>query len=152
MFDRILVAVDGSAPSNEAVRTAARLAVAQHGALRLVHVLDQAVYLLATAPSGAVASGDFYDALRDSARKVLDGAQKLARATGANAECVVVERPELGLGEAIAEAAAECQADLVVVGTSGRRGPSRLLLGSGAEQIIRLARVPALVVRATKQG
>jgi nucleotide-binding universal stress UspA family protein len=47
----------------------------------------------------------------------------------------------------VAEAARQWKADLVVVGTHGRRGVGRMLLGSGAEQVIRLAPVPVLVIR-----
>ena len=47
----------------------------------------------------------------------------------------------------VAEAANEWKADLVVVGTHGRRGLGRMLLGSGAEQILRLSPLPVLVIR-----
>lgn len=51
------------------------------------------------------------------------------------------------LGESVARVAREWKADLIVLGTHGRRGFNRLLLGSGAEQVIRLAPVPVMVVR-----
>jgi nucleotide-binding universal stress UspA family protein len=51
------------------------------------------------------------------------------------------------LGESVADEAADWGADLVVLGTHGRRGLGRVLLGSGAEQVIRLCPVPVLVVR-----
>ena len=51
------------------------------------------------------------------------------------------------MGETVANAARLWNADLIVVGTHGRRGVGRMLLGSGAEQIVRLAPVPVLVVR-----
>ena len=56
------------------------------------------------------------------------------------------------LGETAADAAKRWNADLLVVGTHGRRGIGRMLLGSGAEQIIRLAPVPTLVVRAPENA
>jgi nucleotide-binding universal stress UspA family protein len=51
------------------------------------------------------------------------------------------------LGEAVAREAQQWDADLIAVGTHGRRGLGRVLLGSGAEQIIRVAPVPVLVIR-----
>jgi nucleotide-binding universal stress UspA family protein len=64
----------------------------------------------------------------------------------------LVDRPGQRLGEAVAEEARSFEADLVVVGTHGRRGLGRALLGSGAEQVIRLAPVPVLVVREPEGG
>jgi nucleotide-binding universal stress UspA family protein len=51
------------------------------------------------------------------------------------------------LGEAIADEAGTWNADLVVIGSHGRRGLQRLLIGSGAEQVLRLSPVPVLLVR-----
>ena len=51
------------------------------------------------------------------------------------------------LGDTVADAARDWGADLVVLGTHGRRGVGRVLLGSGAEQVIRCASVPVLIVR-----
>ena len=64
-------------------------------------------------------------------------------------ETRLLEHNARRLGESIAHCAQEWQADLIVVGTHGRRGMGRLLLGSGAEQIIRLATAPVLVIRAS---
>ena len=55
-------------------------------------------------------------------------------------------------GEAVAEESTVWDADLVVVGTHGRRGLSRVLLGSGAESVLRLATVPVLVIRGDEKS
>ena len=55
------------------------------------------------------------------------------------------------LGDLVARVALQFGEELIVLGTHGRSGPSRLLLGSGAEQIIRLSPVPVLVVRERSQ-
>ena len=55
------------------------------------------------------------------------------------------------LGEAVVQEADQYSADLIVVGTHGRRGLGRVLLGSGAEQVIRLSPIPVLVIRAAEQ-
>ena len=70
-----------------------------------------------------------------------------ASAMGVSAESHVVDKPHQRLGESVADEAADWGADLVVLGTHGRRGLGRMLLGSGAEQVIRLSPVPVLVVR-----
>lgn len=74
--------------------------------------------------------------------QILDDA--MATAAGVGADTVLVE--------AVAEAARPWKADLVVVGTQGRRGVGRMLLGSGAEQLIRRAPVPVLVIRSETES
>lgn len=146
MFKRIFVPVDGSDTSLHALQMACRLARESGGTLRLAHVLDRAAYLTGYDVSGG-ASGALFDALQSSARKVLAEAQAAAAAEGVQADTVLVNELGSSLGEAVAAAATAWQADLIVTGTHGRSGPSRLLLGSGADQIIRLAPVPVLVTR-----
>jgi nucleotide-binding universal stress UspA family protein len=70
-----------------------------------------------------------------------------ASAMGVNAQSQVLDPSSQRLGESVADEAADWGADLVVLGTHGRRGLGRVLLGSGAEQVIRLCPVPVLVVR-----
>jgi nucleotide-binding universal stress UspA family protein len=147
MFRRILVPVDGSSPSDQALVMARRMAQETGGELRIVHVLDHTAYLTGYDPVG-IASGALYEAVRRSGTEILEQAEAAARQHGAAVDAVLVDRPGTRLGEAVAEAALQWAADLVVVGTHGRGGPSRLLLGSGAEQIIRLSPVPVLVTRA----
>lgn len=146
MFKRILVPVDGSETSLQALQTAARLARDNGGQLRVVHVMDRSAYLAGYDPSGG-AAGALYDALRSSAVQVLANAESAARGEGVPVDSAMLDELGSRLGDVVAGAATEWKADLIVVGTHGRSGPSRLLLGSGAEQIIRLAPVPVLVIR-----
>jgi nucleotide-binding universal stress UspA family protein len=146
MFKRILVPVDGSETSLLALQTAVGLARDNGGQLRVVHVMDRTAYLTGYDPSGG-AAGALYEALRSSARQVLAEAQSAAQAGGVPVDSAMLDELGTRLGDAVAGAAKEWNADLVVVGTHGRSGPSRLLLGSGAEQIIRMAPVPVLVIR-----
>jgi nucleotide-binding universal stress UspA family protein len=146
MFKRILVPLDGSDTSLNALQAASRIAAESGGELRLVHVMDRNAYLTGYDPSGA-ASGALYEALHSSAKQILVDGLAAARAAGAKADTAMVDELGTRLGDAVAKAATAWQADLIVVGTHGRSGPSRLLLGSGAEQIIRLAPVPVLVTR-----
>ena len=71
-------------------------------------------------------------------------AMAIATASGGPADQKLVEVAGQRLGEVVADQAHDREADLIVIGTHGRRGASRVLLGSGAEQVPRLAPVPVL--------
>jgi len=146
MYKHILIPVDGSEPSNHALQTAISLAKESGARLRLIHVMDNSAYLTGYDVIG-FSHADMFNALREGGLKVLCEAASAAQAQGLQADQLLVDRIGARLGDAVATTATQSGADLIVVGTHGRRGPSRLLLGSGAEQIIRLAPVPVLVTR-----
>jgi nucleotide-binding universal stress UspA family protein len=143
-FKRILVATDGSDTSNKALAAAVRLVQDTGGAARLllVHSVDELLYM-----SGYEFSPDVADLVRANGEQIVREASAIAQAAGVQPETRLVDQPGVRLGELIAEEARKWDADLVVVGTHGRRGVGRVLLGSGAEQIIRLSPTPVLVVR-----
>ena len=147
MFKRVLIPVDGSQTSNRALTTALQLARETGGLVRLLYVVEELAHL-----SGydqfAVSSADMAAIVRESGQKVLDDSMAIAAAAGVQVDHVLVDTFTQRLGEVVAAAAKAWHADLVVVGTHGRRGIGRVLMGSGAEEIIRLAPVPVLVVRA----
>ena len=142
MFKRILVPIDGSETSTKALVAALQLARESGGRVRIVHALDELAYL-----SGYEYSGDMLEQARQYAKKVVDDAVALAAASGVSADSQLLEAPGRRLGDIVADQARAMEADLVVVGTHGRRGIGRLVLGSGAEQVIRMAPVPVLAVR-----
>src|SRR5207253_2164262 len=109
--------------------------------LRIVHSVDELIYL-----TGYEGSPEIFDVMRTNGEKALTEASAMAKAAGVNAETKLFDPPIQRLGELIAAEAKEWNADLVVVGTHGRRGIGRMFLGSGAEEIIRLASVPVLVI------
>ena len=146
MYQRILVPVDGSEGSNKALVAALQLARESDGRVRLIHVMEQVDYLTAFEQFGGY-SGGLALAIQEAATKVLDGAMAIARSSGTEADSQLYDKPGERLAEVVAEAAKEWNADLVVVGTHGRRGFGRMLLGSGAEQILRLSPLPVLVIR-----
>lgn len=146
MYQRIIVPVDGSETSNKALVAALQLARDAGGRVRLIHVLEDMTYLSGYEPYGDY-SAELLQVMREAGTKVLDDALAIAQSSGVEADSVLFEPPGGRLAEVVAEAARQWKADLVVVGTHGRRGVGRLLLGSGAEQILRLAPVPVLVVR-----
>ncbi len=142
MYKRILIPVDGSATSKKALTAALQLARESGGRLRLLHSVDELAYL-----SGFEYSGDVVRVARENAAKVLDDASAMAKAAGVEVDQTLVDQPGQRLGETVSEAARSWEADLIVVGTHGRRGFSRMFLGSGAEQVIRVAAIPVLVIR-----
>jgi nucleotide-binding universal stress UspA family protein len=142
MYKKILVAVDGSATSTKALVAALQLARDNNGCVRLVHSVDELAFV-----SGFEYSGELIQLAQANGAKLLATALDVARSAGVPANTHLIEAPSLRLGQTIAEEATKWEADLIVTGTHGRRGMGRVLLGSGAEQIIRYAPVPVLVVR-----
>ncbi len=141
-FRKILVPVDGSSTSGKALDYALQLAKDNHSQVRALHAIDELGYL-----SGYEYSGELMDAARKSASEVLQKAVLAAQAKGVPLDTRLVDQPGQRLGQTVADEAAGWGADLVVVGTHGRRGVGRVLMGSGAEQIVRMAPVAVLTVR-----
>ena len=144
MFKRIVVAVDGSATSNKALDLALQVARESDGCLRLVHSFDELAYL-----NGFEVLPQLIADAREYAGEILRDGQKLATNHRVSADARLLEAPGRRLGELVGEAARDFHADLIVLGTHGRRGIGRVALGSGAEQVIRCAPVPVLAVRGT---
>jgi nucleotide-binding universal stress UspA family protein len=146
MFNRILVAVDASETSDLALQAAIRLASEQHASLRIVHVIDTTninnmgtEYLdLSSMLEGLVKNGE----------SILGKAETTATAAGVAVETnlIQIETMNQHVSEAIANEAEAWPADLIVIGTHGRRGLTRLLLGSVAEGTARLASKPVLLI------
>jgi len=145
MYKRILVPVDGSETSNKALVTALQFARDFGGRVRLVHVMEELTYLTAYDPYGY--SGDLVTVMRETAERILDQGMAMAQSAGVEADAMLFDKSGERLAETVADAAKRWNADLIVTGTHGRRGLGRVLMGSGAEQIVRLAPVPVLMVR-----
>jgi nucleotide-binding universal stress UspA family protein len=143
-FKRILVPCDGSEVSNRALVSALQLARDGGGQVRLLHVLDQLDYF---AGGYEYVGASVLEELQRQARKVIEDAAAICQSAGVPYDSVLLDEPGGRLGDKVAEQALAWDADLVVVGTHGRKGLSRAMLGSGAEQIVRFAPVPVLVVR-----
>ena len=151
MYTRILVAVDGSPISNKALTHALQMARDSGGQVLLVHVVDELAYLTGYDQFGGY-SGELTRVMKESGAKILNDAMAIASAAGVRAEIQLFDNFGARLGETMADAANSWNADLIVVGTHGRRGIGRLMLGSGAEQIARLAPVPVLIIRDEAAG
>lgn len=144
LFKKILVPIDGSDTADKALRMALDMARESLASVRFIHVIDDDRYF-----SSYELSSDLRTYALDKAKKLLQNAMDAAAALGVNADTQLVNQPGQRVGENVADAVQDWGADLVVVGSHGRRGLGRLLLGSGAEQVVRLSSVPVLVVRGT---
>lgn len=139
-FGRILVATDGSETSLRALVTALQLAREHEASVRLFHSVGELGYVGMEA--GATA---WVEQWAQAGAQVLADAAQMARSAGVATQTVLAT-DFVGLGTAVAREATAWQADLVAVGTHGRRGLERLVLGSGAEQVMRESPVSVLVV------
>jgi len=148
MYQRILVPIDGSPTSNAALDEAMRLARLTGGRLRLFHLVD-AMKFANGFETGAVYVSDVLPLLREDGRRLIDEASARVAAAGVIVDAALPEVFAGPLAELVVAEEARWEADLIVIGTHGRRGIGRLVLGSDAEQILRLARVPVLLVRST---
>jgi nucleotide-binding universal stress UspA family protein len=136
---RILVAVDGSETSTEAVRLAAAIAVAADADVQIMHTVPV---------TGGHRVGWTVEG-RPSGFEPLEPALELARGMGARAgPAMALGRP----GPAIAASAADWDADLVVVGALGLGGIGRLTLGSVSDWVVRHAGRSVLVARNPKEA
>lgn len=138
---RVLVAVDDSEPSDAAVQLALRLPPEDRRHLGFVSVVDVDRVL----GSSRYSNPAIRDELCAAATRTIDAAVDAARAAGVEADASILEGHA---GDVVLAAAREDRADLIVMGSHGRRGLRRFFLGSVAESVVRNAAVAVLVVRA----
>jgi len=146
MFKRILIPVDGSDTATKALVAGLQMARETSASVRLVHTVNEMAYLAGMDAYGTY-TADLAGMMREGGAKVLNDAMAVAKSAGVEASQAMLDEPGQRLGESVAGAAKLWGADLIVVGSHGRRGIGRVLLGSGAEQILRLSPVPVLVIR-----
>lgn len=146
MYDTILVPVDGSEHSVRAAQHSIELAGQFDATVHLLHVVDVQT---AAGPFDAGGVGqEFVSRLETEGQEVLEEVTDAVDGTDVSIPTALVRgRPS----EAILDHAAEHDADLIVMGTHGRTGVGRHILGSVAERTVRLADRPVLTVRATEQ-
>ncbi len=147
MYRRILVPIDGSPTSARGLAEAIQLARLTGATLRLVHVVELAHYVTGFEPA-AVYTDELLPLARRAGENILEQGKAQALAAGVTAETCVLDSFGGRVCELVINEARSCGADLIVIGTHGRRGVGRLMLGSDAEQIVRGAPVPVLLVRA----
>jgi nucleotide-binding universal stress UspA family protein len=149
MFKRILVPIDGSGPSRVGLERAIALARNQQARLRLMHVVDENGVVQGMEPNMNV--GDLLDSLVADGRKILAAAAATVKKHGVKADTVLYEVLIGRVADRIVREAAKWHADVIVMGTHGRRGIGRLVMGSDAENVLRQSPVPVLLVRGAKR-
>jgi len=143
MYDNILVPTDGSAASEGAVEHAIELANQYGATVHALYVVDTGAY-----SSMEVGSDIVVEALREEGEQAVERVASEAEDAGVAVETSV----RTGIAHrAIDEYVNEEGIDLVVMGTHGRTGVGRFLLGSVAEKVVRTADAPVMTVRASEE-
>jgi nucleotide-binding universal stress UspA family protein len=147
MYNRILVPVDGSPTSSRGLQEAIKLARLTGARLRLMHVVDE-LALASGLEAATMMTGDMMQLLREGGARLLAKARARVEKAGVPVDSVLCDSLAGRICDQVVDQAKSWRADLIVLGTHGRRGVGRMLLGSDAEMIMRLAPVPVLLVRA----
>ena len=146
MYSKMLVPIDGSEVSDAGSAEALAIAAKLGATVRFFNVIDL-TYLARSGGDGvAVYSNQLNDAIRKETAQLFERALQLANAAGVKAEVGSVEILTGRPGDEIVLEADRCKAELIVMGTHGRRGFRRAMLGSDAEVVVRHATVPVLLV------
>ena len=149
-YKRILVPVDGSATATRGMKEAIKLSKEGHARLLLLHVVEE--YTAFVAPEVGASIGPLLDAMRQNGRRTLARIARSAERAGARPQMVLAENFGGRVAETIVEQAKRLRADLIVMGTHGRRGVNRVLLGSDADLVVRYSPVPVLLIPGSGRG
>lgn len=146
MYHRLLLPFDGSAAAERGLREAVALAADQRAALRILHIID--LHPLLMDATSSLSYEELRRTLQEYGQAMTRNAARVAEAAGVTVETGLRDAM---VGERTADAIlADAEAwgcDLIVMGTHGRRGLSRWMLGSAAEMVARCSPVPVLLVR-----
>ena len=147
MYEKILVPVDGSPTSSRGLQEAILLAKLAGARIKLLHVVDE-ISFMSSVEAAMALTAEMVQLLKEGGEQVLQEASTQVRAAALEVETELVESYTGRVSDLVIEKAREWGAQLIVLGTHGRRGVGRMLLGSDAEQILRQSPVPVLLVRA----
>ena len=149
MFKSILAATDGSDLANKALDAALDLARINSASLIIVTATNPVATGLGSGGFGTIDAGPIVARLEESyaaeAANLLAAARHRAQDAGVKAE--TLHLPRRHAADGIVETAQERGVDLIVMGSHGRRGLNRLLLGSQAAEVLARSTVPVLVVK-----
>lgn len=149
MYKRIAVAVDGSDTSAAALNEAVKLAKVMNSRLLLLYVCEEIPVIWNIEGMTPFPMEDVTKAFIESGKQVLQKDKLRLAGSGISVETRLVEDYNARIGSVICKEAEQWLADLLVVGTHGRKGLDHLLLGSVAESVMRTASIPVLLVRGT---
>ncbi len=144
MYQKILVPVDGSPTSNRALQEAIQLAQRLGARLELVHIYEDIVYLV---DEDYVNYEELQKTVYSCGEKILAEAAAVVRASDIEVETKLIQASNERITNLLVAEAERWQAELIIIGTHGHSGFSRLLLGSVAEGVVRAASIPVLLIR-----
>jgi nucleotide-binding universal stress UspA family protein len=148
MYKRIMVAIDDSFMTSKVLGAAIELARTTGAQLAICHAVDETIFAqrnVAMMLPNSVGKAEYK--MRLGAQGLLGKATETARAAGVEAEARLIESEEKHVSDMLAEASSEWNADLLIVGTHGRRGVERFFVGSVAERLVRKAETSLLLIR-----
>jgi len=149
MFERILVATDGSELAERGVDAGIELAKKTKGELFFVTVTSlMPSYGMSVGAEWAASPGtleDYRHEMESGAKTILAGAQAKAQKAKVTARGLHRENQLAAAG--IVDAAREYQADLIIIASHGRSGVHKLLLGSQTAEVMKMSELPVLVVK-----
>ncbi|MBS1227619.1 MAG: UspA domain protein [Proteobacteria bacterium] len=149
MYQRIMVAIDDSFATSRVLATAIEMAKLSGASLAICHAVDETLFaqkmgeIMLSHSVTAIES-----TLRGEAQAFLDQAAEVARGAGVAVETRLIASEAKQIADMLAEAAEKWQADLLVVGSNGKRGLDRFFVGSVASRLVQKARTSLLLVRA----
>ena len=144
MYDTILMPVDGSDVSSHALDEGLKLASALGSGVILMYVVDMTIATMPEAELGMSNIEVMRKSFVEQGEKVVRVAGEAAAAKGVRFETVIAEGD---VQDEILGMAEEKKVELIIIGTHGRRGLNRLLLGSVAESVSKRAHCPVLLIR-----
>jgi|SRR5579864_9242938 len=139
MFGRILVPVDGSPPSDAAIDLAIRLARFANGTIVLCHVQE---VVLPVADAAGFATEQLVEEAASAGSAILEEAKRRVADAGVSVDTTMRAAP---VADAIVDAVRQLGIDVIVMGSHGRAGLARAVLGSRTEDVLRRSPVPVLV-------
>ena len=145
MYNKIIVATDGSDIATKAAKHAAALAKSLGSKLAAVTVTEPYENIAFTENMTVVDPSDYKQSCEEHAKKVLSSA--VAGASGEGVSMTTFHKDNHWPYDGVIKAAEEFGADLIVMGSHGRRGLEGLLLGSEATKLLTHTKIPTLVVR-----
>ncbi|MDH4050840.1 MAG: universal stress protein [Rubrivivax sp.] len=144
MFSKILVPIDGSETARRGLQVALDLAQRLNAQLTLLHVMEFYPLMVEMVPSGAWTQ--VTEGVREFGQQLLDDARQKALAQGIATDAFLLDASGARVADTITEQARQHGCDLIVMGTHGRRGLQRTLVGSDAELVGRHSAVPVMLV------
>ena len=146
MYKTILVAVDGSDTSKLALQEAIKIAKNLGSKLYILHIADE---YISSWLGASIDVSKYQESMRQYGKEILQAMEDQARKAGVDVTCQLIEFNDDSsrISEQILDYLDVCRAELLVIGTHGKRGVRRILIGSVAEEIIHTIGIPVLLVR-----